>query len=134
MAVAARVLPYARANGLASAFLGGSPVLVGASGGRVAVNWFLGAPDPRFTPDQTTRGTADQDIRAASEELADEAQQRGLVNSISASHVNRILREVDLKPHKSQYWCNTTEKDPDLFQQQVELVCQTDLGAALQLA
>ena len=62
-------------------------------------------------------------------ELADESQKRGLVDSISSSHVNRILREVDLKPHKSQYWCNTTEKDPELFQQQVELVCQTYLDA-----
>ncbi len=62
-------------------------------------------------------------------ELADELQKRGLVDSISDSHVNRILREVDLKPHKSQYWCNTTETDPELFQQQVELVCQTYLQA-----
>ncbi len=54
-------------------------------------------------------------------ELADESQKRGLVDSISSSHVNRILREVDLKPHRSQYWCNTTEKDPELFQQQVKL-------------
>ncbi len=63
-------------------------------------------------------------------ELADESQKRGLVDSISASHVNRILREVDLKPHKSKYWCNTTEKDPELFQQQVEIVCQTYLDAS----
>lgn len=62
-------------------------------------------------------------------ELADEAQKRALVDSISAGHVNRILREVDLKPHKSRYWCNTTEKDPDLFQRQVEWVCQTYLNA-----
>ena len=62
-------------------------------------------------------------------ELAHECQQRGLVDSISASHVNRILREVDLKPHKSCYWCNTTEKDPDLFQLEVEIVCQTYLAA-----
>lgn len=62
-------------------------------------------------------------------ELADEAQKRNIVESISASHVNRILREVDLKPHHSQYWCNTTEKNPDLFRQQVELVCQTYLDA-----
>jgi predicted phosphodiesterase len=34
----------------------------------------LGAPDPRFTPDQTTRGTADQDIRTVTEELADYAR------------------------------------------------------------
>jgi len=58
-------------------------------------------------------------------ELADESQKRGLIDSISSSHVNRILREVDLKPHRSQYWCNTTEKDPELFQRQVESVCQT---------
>jgi transposase len=58
-------------------------------------------------------------------ELADESQKRGLVESISASHVNRLLRDVDLQPHHSQYWCNTTETDPELFQQQVELVCQT---------
>lgn len=57
-------------------------------------------------------------------ELADEARARGLVESSSPSHVNRILREVDLQPHRSQYWCNTTEKDPQLFQQQVEVVCQ----------
>ena len=62
-------------------------------------------------------------------ELADEAQKRGLVESISASHVNRILREVDLKPHHSQYWCNTTEKDPVRFEQQVKEVCDTYLQA-----
>ena len=62
-------------------------------------------------------------------ELADELQKRGVVESISASHVNRILREVDLKPHKSKYWCNTTEKDPERFQQQVEVVCQAYLNA-----
>lgn len=58
-------------------------------------------------------------------EIADEAVKRGLVASISASHVNRILRKVDLKPHKSRYWCNTTEKDPEVFQQQVKEVCCT---------
>jgi transposase len=62
-------------------------------------------------------------------ELADEAQKRDLMDFISVSHVNRILREVDLKPHRSQYWCNTTEKDPELFQSQVEIVCQTYLDA-----
>ncbi len=57
-------------------------------------------------------------------ELADEARARGLVTSISASHTNRILREVDLQPHRRQYWCNTTEKNQELFQQQVAAVCQ----------
>jgi transposase len=64
-------------------------------------------------------------------ELADEGRKCGLVDSISVSHVNRILREVDLKPHASKYWCNTTEKDPVLFAQQVEIVCQTYLNAPL---
>ena len=41
---------------------------------HVAGLTFIGAPDPRFTPDQTTRGTADQDLRRGTEELADEAR------------------------------------------------------------
>ncbi|HEX2361982.1 MAG TPA: metallophosphoesterase [Jiangellaceae bacterium] len=47
--------------------LNGEPV-------EVAGLRLLGAPDPRFTPDQSTRGTADEDIRVASEELADRAR------------------------------------------------------------
>lgn len=57
-------------------------------------------------------------------ELADEARQRGIVPSISASQVGRYLAESDLQPHRSKYWLNTTEKDPDVFQTQVEIVCQ----------
>jgi len=30
-----------------------------------------------------------------------------------------------LKPHLSRYWLNTKESDPDVFQQQVETVCDT---------
>lgn len=62
-------------------------------------------------------------------ELADEVRKRNLIDSISVSHVNRMLREVDLQPHRSQYWCNTTEKDLEQFQNQVEFVCQTYLQA-----
>ncbi len=36
---------------------------------------FLGAPDPRFTPDQQTRGTADEDLREATAELAELSRQ-----------------------------------------------------------
>lgn len=57
------------------------------------------------------------------QELADEAVARGIVESISASQVNRYLREADLQPHKSRYWLNTTEKDPVAFQAQVEMIC-----------
>jgi Icc-related predicted phosphoesterase len=59
--------------------LDGSPV-------EVAGLRFLGAPDPRFTPDQTTRGTADQDIRAASEELVDEAESMNAPADIVVFH------------------------------------------------
>ena len=40
------------------------------------------------------------------------------------SQVGRYLAESDLQPHRSKYWLNTTEKDPDIFQTQVEVVCQ----------
>jgi hypothetical protein len=43
--------------------------------------------------------------------------------------VNRYLREAALQPHKSRYWLNTTEKDPERFQKQVEAVCDTYLRA-----
>lgn len=41
---------------------------------RVAGLRFLGAPDPRFTPDQQTRGTAAEDIRQATVDLAERAR------------------------------------------------------------
>src|SRR5262245_44626086 len=57
------------------------------------------------------------------QELAEEAIARGIVDSISPSQVNRYLREPELQPHKTRYWLNTTDKDPELFQAQVEMVC-----------
>jgi hypothetical protein len=63
-------------------------------------------------------------------ELADEMQKRKIVDSISVSRVNELLRLVDLQPHRRKYWCFTTEKDHPLFQSQVESVCQTYLQAA----
>lgn len=62
-------------------------------------------------------------------ELATECQRRGIVSSISPSHVNSLLRQVDLQPHRSRYWCNTTEKDPVKFAGEVHDVCQTYLEA-----
>jgi transposase len=59
------------------------------------------------------------------QELADEVVKRGIVEAISASQVNRYLREAELQPHKSRYWLNTTEEDPELFQAQVQMVCVT---------
>lgn len=39
-------------------------------------------------------------------ELADELVKQGIVASISARHVGRLMHEADLKPHQSQYWLN----------------------------
>jgi transposase len=62
-------------------------------------------------------------------ELADEAQKRGIVASISQAQVGRYLREAELQPHKSRYWLNTKEKDPQHFQEKVEQVCTCYLEA-----
>ncbi len=62
-------------------------------------------------------------------EIADEVGKRGIVESISVSQVNRYLRSAALQPHRSRYWLNTKEKDHELFQTQVEIVCQTYLDA-----
>ena len=62
-------------------------------------------------------------------ELRDEIIKRGIVPSISRSHIGNVLNQVDLKPHLSRYWLNTKEKDPEIFRQQVELVCETYLQA-----
>jgi len=56
-------------------------------------------------------------------ELADEAQKRGIVLSISPAQVGRYLREAELQPHRSRYWLNAKEKDPQQFQEKVEAVC-----------
>ena len=62
-------------------------------------------------------------------ELSDEMQKRGIADSISASWVNEVLRQTELRPHRRKGWCFTTEKDPELFQRQVDEVCQTYLNA-----
>jgi transposase len=58
-------------------------------------------------------------------ELAAEVVKRGIVASISTAQVGRYLRAAALQPHKSRYWLNTTEKDPQRFQEQVEAICDT---------
>ena len=93
----------------------------------------------KFTAEQVTQvlavacEPADQSGRPIDEwtgrELADELIHRGIVPSISTSQVNRYLAEAELQPHRSKYWLNTTEKDPQLFEQQVQTICQCYLGA-----
>lgn len=62
-------------------------------------------------------------------ELTDEVIQRQIVSSISVSQVGCYLQDADLQPHRSKYWLNTKEKDPVLFAQQVQTICQTYLDA-----
>lgn len=62
-------------------------------------------------------------------EVADEAKLRQILPSISKSQVARYLKRVQLRPHKNKLWCFTTEKDQELFQQQVETVCQAYTNA-----
>lgn len=57
-------------------------------------------------------------------EIIDEVIKRGIVTSISTSHMSTLLAEAQLQPHKSRYWLNTKEKDPEVFQQQMQTVCE----------
>jgi transposase len=58
-------------------------------------------------------------------ELTDEVIKRDIVPSISISQIGFYLKEADLQPHRSKYWLNTKEKDQAVFDQQVQIVCQT---------
>src|SRR3954447_5315518 len=80
-----------------------------------------GAPG-KFTPEQVTRilavacETPEKSGRPIThwtlQELTAEVIKRGIVESISPAQVSRYLREAALQPHKSRYWLNTTETDP----------------------
>ena len=62
-------------------------------------------------------------------ELRDEVVKRGIVTRISVSQVGRYLLAASMQPHRSKMWLNTTEKDPEKFQKEVENVCQAYLDA-----
>ncbi|MGB7325470.1 MAG: IS630 family transposase [Rubripirellula sp.] len=64
-----------------------------------------------------------------SREIAEEVIKQNIVPSISESHVRRILRSVNLRPHRIKGWCFTTEKDKEAFEKQVKRVCDTYLDA-----
>ena len=57
-----------------------------------------------------------------SRELADEAISQGIVESISASQMGRILKKNDLQPHKDHYWLNV--KADDRKQERIDDICQ----------
>jgi transposase len=45
------------------------------------------------------------------EELTEEAIKQGIFSSISSRHIGRLLKSLELKPHKNQYWLNA-KADP----------------------
>jgi hypothetical protein len=62
----------------------------------------------------------------APEELAKETRKRSIVENISARHVDRLLKEADLRPHKSRCWLTTRDKleAPEQFTAQVQEICE----------
>jgi transposase len=67
-------------------------------------------------------------------ELRDEALTRKLVEDISVSQLGRFLQQAAVQPHRKKMWLNTTEKDPQKFQAEVETVCRTYLEASARAA
>src|SRR5436305_9196543 len=67
-------------------------------------------------------------------ELRDEAVTRKIVEAISVSQVCRFLQQAAVQPHRKKMWLNTTEKDPQKFQAEVENVCRTYLEAPAKAA
>ena len=57
-------------------------------------------------------------------EIAEEVVKRTIVAQISERTVNRLLAEMDLKPHRSRYWLNSAPECPQTFQEEVMQICQ----------
>lgn len=58
-------------------------------------------------------------------ELRDEAVKRNIVAKISIARIGHFLQQAAVQPHRKKMWLNTTEKDPQKFQAEVENVCRT---------
>ncbi len=56
-------------------------------------------------------------------DIAREAADRGIVETISPDSVGRFLREAQVKPHKSRYWLNANYDDEEQFGEEVRAVC-----------
>ncbi len=67
-------------------------------------------------------------------ELRDEAIKRKIVTDISVSRIGCLLQQAAVQPHRNKMWLNTTEKDPQKFQAEVENVCRTYLEAPAKAA
>jgi len=57
-------------------------------------------------------------------ELADEVQQRKIVETISPRHLGRVLDEMELHPHRIRYWLNNNrDADPVAFDAAATTIC-----------
>jgi len=68
--------------------------------------------------------------RWTQQEIIAEAVKRGIITSMSTSHISTLLREAQLQPHKSRYWLNTRETDPGVFEEQATAICDCYAEAA----
>ena len=90
-----------------------------------------GAPDT-FTPEQvcqivalTCESPEDHGrpiTHWTHRELAEEAKKQGIVDSISPTHLGRLLKKNDLKPHRSQYWLNA--KADERKEERIADICE----------
>jgi transposase len=56
--------------------------------------------------------------------LASQAEKMGIVSKISASKVSSILKQGDIKPHRTQYWLNSRMRNTDCdFNERVSEIC-----------
>ena len=62
-------------------------------------------------------------------DLRTEILKRQIVADISESYVGKLLRRAALQPHRRKMWLHKKEKDPEVFKQQVQEVCNTYLEA-----
>lgn len=99
-----------------------------------------GAPDT-FTPEQLCQIIAlacekpeDYDLPITHwtlRELAEEAVKQKIVESISTSHLGRILKDNDLTPHRSQYWLNA--KADERKEERIADICDLYENALINL-
>jgi len=90
-----------------------------------------GAPDT-FTPEQLCQIIAlaceapkdyDRPITHwTHRELTEEVIKQGIVESISANYLGRLLKKNDLQPHRSQYWLNS--KADDKKEERIADICE----------
>lgn len=62
--------------------------------------------------------------RRSSEDLAREAVERGIVDSISARHLRDILKRCDVRPHRHKYWLTSPDLQDADFDDRVAEICR----------